>query len=440
MAFYRTYRPQIIDEIDNATVREAFLSLLSKPKKELPHAYFFSGPRGAGKTTAARVIAKLFNCQKPTKHGPCGACEQCVSIAGGRNLDVIELDAASNRGIDEIRTLREGIGLAPVSGEFKIFIIDEVHMLTTEAFNALLKTLEEPPAHAAFVLATTDAHKVPVTITSRCMTIAFSKASSVELLSALSRIVKKEKLEADSEALKLIVQHVDGSFRDAVKFLEQASFHKGNIDEKTVRSILSLSTSAEIAEFNAAYLARDSKKSLKIVQRAVDAGMDMKNFLMQTLEHLHGMLLTDPSNTQVHEAIRKLSVAYVEMRTSPIPQLPLELAVAEYCNETSDKKQETTKDISPSPTVSSSNSLTLDHLTNHWNDVIAELKPFNHSVAGVMRSTRPQSVKDGIVTIVAFYTFHKDKLSEVSSRQAIAQVIKKLFGETVSVEIVLGKK
>src|SRR3989344_9433328 len=150
-SFYRTYRPQVIDEIDNVSVRDRLLSLLTKDKKDLPHAYLFSGPRGAGKTTAARVIAKMFNCTKSTKGGPCGKCEQCTSISEGRNLDVLEIDAASNRGIDEIRALREAIGLAPSSAAFKIYIINEVHMLSTEAFNALLKTLEEPPAHVVFV-------------------------------------------------------------------------------------------------------------------------------------------------------------------------------------------------------------------------------------------------------------------------------------------------
>jgi DNA polymerase-3 subunit gamma/tau len=183
MSFYRIYRPQIIEEIDNIVVREAILRLLGKPKKDLPHAYMFTGPRGGGKTTAARIIAKLFNCTHPSADsGPCGKCDQCVSIAEGRNLDVLEIDAASNRGIDEIRALRDGINLVPASADHKIYIIDEVHMLTTEAFNALLKTLEEPPAHAVFVLATTNPEKVPVTIKSRCVNISFAKASVEELI------------------------------------------------------------------------------------------------------------------------------------------------------------------------------------------------------------------------------------------------------------------
>ena len=192
MAFYRTYRPQVIGEIDNKDVQKALLSLLSKDRKSLPHAFFFSGPKGSGKTTAARLIAKLFLCEKLGRLGPCGSCPACASVTKGSAIDLIEIDAASNRGIDEIRSLRDGIGLSPSIGEFKVYIIDEVHMLTNEAFNALLKTLEEPPLHAVFVLATTDPQKVPSTILSRCMHIKFDRAGKKELVTVLQRIAKKK--------------------------------------------------------------------------------------------------------------------------------------------------------------------------------------------------------------------------------------------------------
>ncbi len=477
MSFYRTYRPQIIDEIDNISVRESLLALLSKPKKELPHAYLFSGSRGAGKTTAARVVAKLFNCEKPTKSGPCGLCEQCVTIAEGRNLDVLELDAASNRGIDEIRTLREGIGLSPVAGDFKIYIIDEVHMLTTEAFNALLKTLEEPPSHAVFVLATTDPQKVPVTIASRCVGFIFSKATSEELTHALNRIVKKEKIPIDDDALLLLSQSVDGSFRDGVKLLEQASFHKGKITKEILESLLSLSTTSSVAQFLTALQQKDATAALGFIASMVSKGTDVKAFIIQCLQVLEQTLILMATKKTEQGAwneqdlgllIRKLSQAFVEMRGSPIAQLPLELAVVEFCETktsvpiASEPKQELPKIVQQpsvkeapksaitaavappvevtSPEAIHEGSLSLQKLADHWADVIAELKPFNHSVAGVMRSTRPVTVKDGIVTIEAFYTFHKDKLSEIKTRETIATCLKKLFGEKVKVEIVLGKK
>ncbi len=465
MSFYRTYRPQIISEIDNEAVRETLLSLLSKPKKDLPHAFLFSGPRGAGKTTAARVIAKLFNCEKPTKTGPCGACEQCVTISQGRNLDVLELDAASNRGIDEIRTLRDGIGLAPSAASYKIYIIDEVHMLTTEAFNALLKTLEEPPSHAIFILATTDPQKVPVTIVSRCMSFVFSKATSEELIHALTRIVKKEKILIDEDAVALLSQSVDGSFRDAVKLLEQASFHKGKITRITLEGLLSLATVKSVAQFLDALQKKHATVALECIAVMVTQGTDFRAFITQCLYTLEQTLVR--AVTQKAEAsawreedlgvlIRKLSQAYTEMRGSPIAQLPLELAIVEYCNynlssrppsrDPAFEKKDANAPKAMDPRVKSEDdnktdgSLTVEKLADHWIDVIAELKPYNHSVAGVMRSTRPVAVKDGIVTIEAFYTFHKDKLSETKTREVIATVLKKLFGEKVKVEVVLGKK
>lgn len=474
MSFYRTYRPQVIDEIDNVAVREAMLRLLTKKKSELPHAFLFSGPRGSGKTTSARLIAKLFNCLSPTKSGPCGKCEQCVSIAEGKNLDVLEIDAASNRGIDEIRTLRDGINLAPVGSNYKIYIIDEVHMLTTEAFNALLKTLEEPPAHAVFVLATTDPQKVPVTIKSRCIAIAFTKATTEELRNALARIVEKEKIPIDSESLNLIATSVDGAFRDAVKYLEQVSFHKGKITVTSVRSILSMSDQKTRETFLLHLSKKHTKEAIEIVGTLVHDGGDIKTFIADCVADLETILIASVqgspsdmwSQDELREAIRRLSQAYVELKGTPITQLPLELAVVEFCNEKqqavassepqsaprtqagkhsvveekTDSRVKPEEDKKEENNTNSSGLLTIEKLTEHWTDVINELKPYNHSVAGVMRSTRPKALVNGIVTIEAFYSFHKEKLSETKTREIIANVLKKLFGEKVKVDVVLGKK
>jgi len=446
MSFYRIYRPQTINEIDNIAVREAILRLLEKPKKDLPHAFLFTGPRGGGKTTAARIIAKLFNCIKPLKSGPCGKCEQCVAIAEGKNLDVLEIDAASNRGIDEIRALRDGINLAPAIAPYKIYIIDEVHMLTTEAFNALLKTLEEPPAHAVFVLATTNPEKVPVTIKSRCIVISFAKASVEELTHALERIVKSEKISIDKESLALIAESVDGSFRDAVKYLEQVSFTKGAVTPKVVRSTLSISEEKIRSEFLTSIRAKDAKKALHVIGELTHEGNDIKMFLVDCLgdleKHLVAFVQGKDSDewleTDLHLVIRMFSQAYAEMKGTAIAQLPLELAVVEYCGQ---RVVSVTPHIVEAPGKPQAiGMLTLEHLTQHWPDVIAGLKSYNQSVAGVMRSTRPKRVADGIVTIEAFYTFHKDKLSEIKTREVISTVLKKLFGEVVKVEIVLGKK
>ena len=436
MSFYRIYRPQIIEEIDNVAVRQQLLSLLTKEKKQLPHAFLFTGPRGAGKTTAARIVAKLFNCTKPKKNGPCGKCDQCMSITHGRNLDVLEIDAASNRGIDEIRQLRDAINLAPSGSAFKIYIIDEVHMLTTEAFNALLKTLEEPPAHAVFVLATTDAQKVPATIKSRCVSIPFHRATGAELAEALKRIVTAEKIDIDSTALTLLAASVDGSFRDAVKLLEQVSFYKGKISEIVVRNLTSQSDEALLETFFDHLSKKDAKQLLGMIEDLVKEGKDIQTFLVDCLEYLHQELMKGKDRK---ELIRKFTESYGMMKNSPIAQLPLELAIVEYCGEQIITQKKEEKAVETSAPIELG-LLTIDKLTEHWKDFIEELKPFNHSVAGVLRSARPKSVARGIVTIEAFYPFHKDKLSESKTKDVLISVLKKLFGEKVKVEIVLGKK
>lgn len=453
MSFYRIYRPQIIEDIDNASVRSNIELLLTKPKNELPHAYLFSGPKGTGKTSAARVIAKLFNCTKPDKlQGPCGKCDECRAIADGRELDVIEMDAASNRGIDEIRSLRDSIALAPSSGGYKIFIIDEVHMLTTEAFNALLKTLEEPPVHAIFVLATTDPQKIPSTILSRCLPIAFARAKEEDVLRALKRIVKIEKIEIEGGALDRIVKNADGSFRDAVKMLEQVSFHKGMISQKMTEEILALSRASGRDTFLMHLQTKSITEALRDIRELSDAGVDFKSFLIDCLRTIEAQLVqaVQGKNPDIQKTdtlrslINRLSQAFSELRTSPIPELPLELAVVEYCA----GKTEVHDTSQKSPPLAETNEksfepmglLTLDKLTEHWHDVIDELKPFNHSMAAVCRSARPKAVKNGIVVIEAFYKFHQEKLSEMKTRDMIGNVLKKLFGEKVKVEVVLGKK
>lgn len=344
MAFYLKYRPKKISEIDNKQVREKLPSFFSS--NSFPHTFLFTGPKGIGKTSTARIIARLINCEKgPSfkKHWvfsePCNQCETCLSIIKGSNMDVLEIDAASNRGIDEIRQLRERIGFTPSSAKFKIYIIDEVHMLTTEAFNALLKTLEEPPAHAVFILCTTEKHKVPETIVSRCTNIAFSKASEEELLRSLTRIVKGEKLKISPQALSLIAFQSDGSFRDGTKLLEQiASVQKESISEEDVRSILSLVHIKE-KEILKYLLNKQAKETLDLIIASVNKGVDPKVLTKALLLEFHRLLLRcvaegdkgKLSLTDLKKLINLFSRADSDIKYSPVPQLPLELAVVEYC-------------------------------------------------------------------------------------------------------------
>lgn len=440
MAFYRIYRPKVLEEVDNEPVRAAIESLLSKPRDRLPHAYLFTGPKGTGKTTAARIVAKLFNCERPTEAGaPCGVCEQCNAIAQSRHEDVVEIDAASNTGVDNIRDLRERVALTPIRGGWRVYIIDEVHMLSTGAFNALLKTLEEPPRHAIFILATTDPQKIPSTISSRCHVISFTKARADDLMHALKRVAKEEKIAIDEEALSLIVQYADGSFRDAVKMLEHVSFHKGPIDRAVAQQILTIIGNNRRDAFLSHFLSRDRKRALEDIRALAAAGSDIKTFLADCLCELQNRLL-EQQTTQLTEAIDRLLRAYADLRISPIAELPLELAVVEYCAEEAQDSEQKTASEQPVLPSAATDPITLEKLTRYWGDVISEVKPLNHSIAAVMRSTRPREVANGIVTIEAFYPFHREKLSEEKTRDAIATVLQKLFGETVKVNVVLGKK
>ncbi|MBI4137414.1 DNA polymerase III subunit gamma/tau [Candidatus Roizmanbacteria bacterium] len=326
MVFYRTYRPQLLSELDKTDVRERITAVLKSTS--VPHAFLFSGPRGTGKTSTARIVARILNCKKRKKGEPCNLCENCTAILAGTHMDVIEIDAASNRGIDEIRDLRERVAFAPAIGKQKVYIIDEVHMLTREAFNALLKTLEEPPAHVTFILATTEPYKLPDTIISRCVQIPFSKATHEELKRSLLRVVSGEKISVSDTALSLIARSADGSFRDAVKLLEQA-VAENRLSDRDIVQVIGLARNTDLLEF---ILQRNIKKALSIIEEQFQNGTDFSLYIQTLLEDLHKQLLADPGNTEIKSLTKFLMRAYTETKTASIPQLPLELAVIEYCS------------------------------------------------------------------------------------------------------------
>lgn len=366
MVFYRKYRPQKLSELDSEFVRNTLFSMLGS--KEIPHALLFAGPKGLGKTSAARIVAKIINCERiarsslrvekrSTSHEPratsqiepCNTCAQCISITNGTNLDVLEIDAASNRGIDEIRDLREKIALAPGSAAKKIYIIDEVHMLTTEAFNALLKMLEEPPVHVMFILCTTEMYKVPATIASRCFHIAFSRANDSELFRSLKRIVRLENIVVDQEALAEIAKISDGSFRDASKLIEQVKATAGR--KKITSEIVSKLTgrNKKTVDFISLIAQKNAKEALQWLNTSVDQGLNIRFWMEDLLAHLHDRLLLyygiesrpvpdvlkQLQESEVKELIVLFTRANQELKTTVLPQLPAELAIIEYCLENS---------------------------------------------------------------------------------------------------------
>ncbi len=270
--FARKYRPQVFDDIIGQTHVTTTLKNAIKEKR-IAHAYLFAGPRGVGKTTTARILAKALNCTDGPTPTPCGSCISCTEITGGRSLDVIEIDGASNRGIDEVRNLRENIKYAPTRGKYKIYIIDEVHMLTEPAFNALLKTLEEPPKHGIFIFATTAPYKVPLTILSRTQRFNFRKLTIKEIIENLNRVAEKEKIEIENNALYLIATRVDGALRDAQSMLDQlVSYTNGKIKKEDVENMIGLPESGLLFRILNAIAERNPKEIIILMDKSLGQG------------------------------------------------------------------------------------------------------------------------------------------------------------------------
>jgi len=283
----RKWRPQTFDDIIGQDHLTTTLKNAINTGR-IGHAYLFTGIRGVGKTTAARVLAKALNCVNGPTAEPCNACAACTEVARGTSMDVKEIDGASNRGIDSIRELREGVAFAPARDRYKIYIIDEVHMLTGEAFNALLKTLEEPPAHCIFVFATTELHKVPATIASRCQVFEFRRVSIPTLVDRMKVIASADGIEASEDALRLIAREADGSVRDALSLMDQViSFSGGPVRESDVSGILRTGNRMAHARALAAILAENPGDALRVLQEATDRGMQPRQFL-RDLAHFLG--------------------------------------------------------------------------------------------------------------------------------------------------------
>ncbi|HEX4993252.1 MAG TPA: DNA polymerase III subunit gamma/tau, partial [Rubrobacteraceae bacterium] len=288
---YRKWRPRRFGEIVG---QEPVVRTLSRAIEtgRLSHAYLFSGPRGTGKTSTAKVLAMGLNCVKGPTPEPDGTCESCRAIVNNSSLDVVEMDAASNRGIDEIRDLRDRVNLAPVAGRMKVYIIDEVHMLTAEAFNALLKMLEEPPEHVVFVLATTEKHKVLPTIISRCQSFDFRRPGVETLKDKLAEIAEAEGIEVEPEALTVIAREGRGSFRDAEGLLDQlSSFAEGPITASMVRELLGSVGPEALLETTSALYERRAADALRIVDRLSNEGRDLGQLVAELISHLRTLML-----------------------------------------------------------------------------------------------------------------------------------------------------
>ena len=481
-AYYLKYRPKSLDDlVGQDVVKKNLMSAFQNNR--LSHAYLFVGPRGTGKTSTARILAKMVNCSAEKDKAPCNECSNCLSITDGSNLDLIEIDAASNRGIEDIRSLREKIKLAPTAANKKVYIIDEVHMLTPEAFNALLKTLEEPPHHVLFILATTEGSKIPQTILSRVQRLDFKLASQEELSQVLKKIIKIEKIDISEEALQILKAAAQGSFRDAIKILDQVSGISDKVTASEITRILHGTDIEQVVSLLENIIKHDVKSSILLINNLERFGIDFKLFTGAVMAIMRALVLIKndlgPSLVQPQYGSEQYSnlvaltnqftaqdlsgslnifqKSYEKLKTTSIPSLPLELAVIEICGEQkidvrSEKidvrslnSENPTSNLQPQSPISniqhpSSNDDDIQKLKEKWTYVCETIRPYNFSLEALLRSINITECTDTAVIVEVPYSFHQRILEAPKNRELLESILSDILGRIIKVSTVLGNR
>lgn len=475
-SLYRKWRPQTFQDLKGQDVIRDTL-FYAATHDQLSQAYLFCGPRGTGKTTTARLLAKVINCMTEAETRPCNACSACQTITEGSNLDVIELDAASNRGIDEIRQLRETVRFAPTQAKWKVFIIDEVHMLTREAFNALLKTLEEPPSHTIFILATTEAHKIPPTIISRCQRYDFRLATLDALTQHLQAVAEAEGMHLSSEAARFVARLGQGSFRDSLSILEQVrSAHHKEYTLAVVESLFGYVSHEQAAQCFSLAIQGDVAGAHAVLDTVLEQGADIKAFTDQLIglsqQIIEALIVKDETVSPVALAAarsaglgkvvlwtERLLEAAHQIKQCPIPRLPLDLVIAKCAADS--------RGVAASPVASSVNAVatlpppqtvahtapkvevkepapvvvteippvhetvsvpvaivlpqTLDE--GQWHAILQELKKEAPSLVTSLSHAKVLGIEGDLLKVAVKYKMHSDKINQTKNRARIDDVI-----------------
>ena len=451
------------------------------------HAYLFAGPRGTGKTTMARLLAKAVNCTNPdpTKR-PCNECENCKAVNENRFMDLFEIDAASNTSVEDVRDLRDKINFSPSQGKYKIYIIDEVHMLSTAAFNALLKTLEEPPPHAIFVLATTEIHKIPATVLSRCQRHEFRRVPVDEIVANLKMIAKAENIQADDDALIQIARQSTGGMRDAQSLLDQLSSTADKITLALAQTVLGTATSQTVLDTLTSIMDHDPAHGLETIHKALDAGADPRSLARQIVEYLRGLMLIQMGNANQVEAtadvkkqmqaharsfstsdvlcmMKAFNNAAVDLRGGWQPSLSLELALAEVLDAPTESPQiatpsqpkpkpvtntrqsasaprtetqpQTEKEVAPHPQERSA--VSVGDVIKAWKPMSASLPKAQANLSALMNSVKMIDMQGKTLILGLASDVLVSKIDKPDQIEAIQKLIKDEFGADVSVRCVV---